>query len=505
MNRVAFVSALVLVSASALADRLIYHEIQTGPDGRIVPWFSPDPGKAYDHNIRLIWQFWHGMRNCPNGVRYYMQHQVWKPDADDGRGLGGDQINMALSSWTLLYNYTGDPAVKADMIYMADFWLDHGLSPADEKWGNLPYPYNTDMHSGIYDGDMKAGKKFLQPDKAANFGYELVNLYRMTGQKKYLDAAVKIANTLAANVTAGDAENSPWSFRVHSKTNQVHRTTKNGQTYTAAYTANWAGALMLFESLTQLKQGKLDGYARAHKIVIDWIKAHPLKTNNWGPFFEDIPTDAPSNTETNADTMAMYILEHPTEWGPTWKEDAQKIIDWSLKTFANRKFEKFGVVPINEQTVYMKPGNSHTSHHASVELLFCEKTGDLSRKAAAIARLNWATYMVDDDGKNRYPEDDIWLTDGYGDYARYYLRSMASFPGLSPADQNHLLRTTSTIQIISYGRDSIRYTKFDAVSKERLELGEWAPARVEGGTMRWDPAGRVLEIESTDKTVAIQR
>jgi len=26
--------------------------------------------------------------------------------------------------------------------------------------------------------------------------------------------------------------------------------------------------------------------------------------------------------------------------------------------------------------------------------------------------------MVDDDGKNCYPRDEVWMTDGYGDYVR---------------------------------------------------------------------------------------
>jgi len=59
------------------------------------------------------------------------------------------------------------------------------------------------------------------------------------------------------------------------------------------------------------------------------------------------------------------------------------------------------VIAINEQTAYKVPGNSHTSRHASVELLYCETTGDMTLKDAAIRRLNWATYMVDADGKNR--------------------------------------------------------------------------------------------------------
>ena len=75
-------------------------------------------------------------------------HQVWKPGEDDPRGLGGDQINMALSSWNLLYGYLGDPAVKANMRLIADRWMEHGLAPEGEPWGGLPYPYNLEEHSG---------------------------------------------------------------------------------------------------------------------------------------------------------------------------------------------------------------------------------------------------------------------------------------------------------------------------------------------------------------------
>jgi hypothetical protein len=229
-----------------------------------------------------------------------------------------------------------------------------------------------------------------------------------------------------------------------------------------------------------------------------------MKTNQRGPFFEDVNTEAFSNTEINADTLAMYILEHPS-WDPNGNPDAAAILDWSYKTFANHEWEKSGVIAINEQTVYQVPGNSHTSRHASVELLYCEKTGDMQLKDAAIRRLNWATYMVDTDGKNRYPRDDNWLTDGYGDYVRHYLRAMASFPELAPDDQNHLLRTSSVIQNINYGGSSITYTKFDSVSTERLKLGAWTPKSVSGGAMQWDAKAKVLTVEAKEKTVRIAR
>jgi hypothetical protein len=351
---------------------------------------------------------------------------------------------------------------------------------------------------------MRAGKGFLQPDKAASFGAELVVLYKITGNRKYLDAAVAIADTLADKVKSGDADNSPWPYRVHAQSGEIHKVVKNGKTYAASYTTNYTGALLLFDDLIALKQGHAAKYAEARDAVSAWMKTYPMKTNNWGPFFEDITTDTATDTEINADTTAQYILEHPS-WDANWQKDAAAILDWSYRTFANHEWEKAGVIAINEQTAYRVPGNSHTSRHASVELLYCEKTGDFGLKDAAIRRLNWATYMVDTDGKNRYPRDENWLTDGYGDYVRHYLRAMASFPELAPEDQNHLLRTTSVIQNIAYGANAITYTKFDAPSTERFKLGAWTPKSVSGGTMVWDPNTKVLTVQARDKKVRIAR
>jgi hypothetical protein len=480
-----------------------YHEVKVDASGRIVPWYGAGPSEAYDHIVRILFDFWVNMRKCPNGVPYYLQHQVWKPDQDDARGIGGDQIPMALSSWNLLYGYLGDKAVKDNMVLMADYWLDHGISKPNVLWPNLPYPYNLQIHSGIYDGDMRAGKGTLQPDKAGSFGAELMTLYKMTGNRRYLGAATAIADTLAAKIKPGDADNSPWPYRVNAETGAVHQEKdRGGKIWVASYTTNYAGALNLFSGLVALKQGNTKSYGQASKTVIQWLKTYPVKSNKWGPFFEDIPTSAYSDTQVNADTLAMYILEHP-EWDPAWKEQAKGILNWSMTTFANNEYAKWGVTPINEQTVYSVPGNSHTSRHASVELQYCEKTGECATKEDAIRRLNWATYTVDTDGKNRYIRDDNWLTDGYGDYVRHYLRAMAAAPELAPGNQNHLLRTSSVIQTIDYGADRIQYAKFDAGSAEEFKLGAWPPQSVRGGKMEWDAMTKVLRVKSTARTVTI--
>ena len=503
-RRLAAALILAVAASAAPAETLGYHEVRTDASGKIVPWYGTGPSQAYDHAIRRIWNFWITMRNCPNGVPYYLQHQVWKPGADDPRGLGGDQLSMALSSWNLLYGYLGDPAVRANMRLIADFWLDHGLAPAPLLWGDLPYPYNTDVHSGVYDGDMRAGRGVLQPDKAASFGAELVMLYKATGERRYLEAAVRIADRLVRNVTPGDAAHSPWPFRVDATTGAVpaERNDHDHLLYSDTYTTNWTGALRLFGELSALGAGHPDDYRRTAALVSAWLKAYPLRNNRWGPFFEDVSTKDYSDTEINADTLAMYILEHP-DWDPKGVSLARGILDWSYRTFENHEADKWGVVVINEQTAYVVPGNSHTSRHASVELMLAEKTGDRSQVEAAIRRLTWATYWVDEDGKNQYPRDDNWLTDGYGDFVRHYLRSMASDPELAPADQNHLLRTSSVLRSIRYSRDSIEFETFDATSEAMFKLGAATPRGIEGGTYAWDPASRVLRVFATKPAVRL--
>jgi hypothetical protein len=197
---------VVLGTVSAVAsaaDVIGYHQVKVDKTGQIVPWYGSGPAQAYDHVIRLLWPFWQNMRLCPNGVPYYLQHQVWKPNQDDSRGLGGDQINMALSSWNLLHGYLGDPALKTNMIMIADFSLKNGMSKPTDLWANLPYPYNTELHSGRYDGDMRAGKNFLQPDKAGSFGAELVMRQRLRTICSDPPRSLRTSNTVRIRLSTG--------------------------------------------------------------------------------------------------------------------------------------------------------------------------------------------------------------------------------------------------------------------------------------------------------------
>lgn len=451
--------AILLVFTARSQEHLIYHDIKTDASGNIMPWYDKDPGKCFDHVIHLLWNFWDTMRVDYNGIPYYMNHQVWQPGANDARGIGGDQLQMALSSWRLLYAYSGNERVKENMKFLADYYITHGFSPSTSRWPSIPYPYNTLVYSGVYDGDMVIGKGFTQPDKAGSFGIELIHLYKMLSRERfpnktnehYLEVAIQIANTLSGKMIAGDAVRSPLPFKVHTETSELgiinQRLKHDSVANQSGYTTNWTGTMEMFLQLIKLKKGNVAAYQKSFDILLKWMKKYPLQNNRWGPFFEDIPEW--SDTQINAITFAQFMMNHP-EYFPEWKRQANDIFNWVYLKLGNKTWEKYGVVVVNEQTAYQTPGNSHTSRQASAELEYARLTGDTTRVANAKRQLNWATYMVDNDGKNRYPQDDNWLTDGYGDYVRHYIRSMGSMPELAPAFQDHILYSSSTIQLADY-------------------------------------------------------
>ena len=475
-------------AAQSEPEKLIYHNIRTDREGKIVPWVSDDLGKSYDTVVRLCWNFWDSMSADRNGLPYYMNHQVWKATLDDQRGIAGSQIQMAMSSWQLLYQYMGSTdrdawdRIVENMRFMADWLLSHGLSVATAKWPNLPYPYNNLVYSGFYDGDMILGEGYTQPDKAGDFGFELVKLWKITKRPVYLRAAIKMADTLAANTVSGDAENSPLPFKVHAETGEVGVMQNKTGNKKASYTSNWSGTLELWTELQTLDEKfvpkhKAANYAKAFELMLHWMVKFPLKSNRWGPFFEDIP--GWSDTQINAVTFAQYMMEHRALF-PDWKKEVRGILDWVQRELGNKEWEKYGVIVTNEQTAFRVPGNSHTARQAAAELLYAELTGEKAGKGNAIRQLSWATYMVDDDGKNRYPRDDVWLSDGYGDYVRHYLRAMAAAPELAPGDQNHILRSTSVVSWVKYGPQQIVYSTHDQKSVELLRLVS-KPKRIREG------------------------
>jgi hypothetical protein len=117
--------------------------------------------------------------------------------------------------------------------------------------------------------------------------------------------------------------------------------------------------------------------------------------------------------------------------------------------------------------------SSHTARFASVLALWHEVTGEADAKERAFRSFNWATYSARENGLVKTSLDEgtgYWFSDGYGDYMRHFQRGLASVPEWAPANEDHLLGSTSVIRSIEYSERELRYVTFDARSREVLRL-----------------------------------
>ena len=121
-------------------EMLVYHNIKVDKNGYIFPWYSNNLGNSYNYVINKVWDFWYHMRSDYNGLPYYMNHQVWNSKLNDPRGVGGDQFAMALSSWRMYYQYSGNENVKENMLFIADYYLSHGLDRKSTRLNSSHIP-----------------------------------------------------------------------------------------------------------------------------------------------------------------------------------------------------------------------------------------------------------------------------------------------------------------------------------------------------------------------------
>ena len=98
-------------------------------------------------------------------------------------------------------------------------------------------------------------------DHASEMGLTYFRMYLFYGDKKYLTAALNVANLLVANVRIGTAEKSVWPYRVNMETGKI----------TAEYGANWTGAYQLFDHLINAGIGNITAFKDARDKARDFM------------------------------------------------------------------------------------------------------------------------------------------------------------------------------------------------------------------------------------------
>ena len=497
-NRIIIISLLLCIAGikvhSQQIDSICGRKVMYDQSGGILNWYLPDvPGAGYDHVVKLASEFllttpiepqtglpMHFVTCCFKGPHmtpdksFVARNWMHNPACF----FAGSVQSLAVQ----YFPYSGDKRFIQLVKEMLDYQLEHGTTPANFNWPNVPYasadPFETEYKGATKWKGRGDGLYGIEPDKVGELGFAYLRFYEITEEQKYRDAAIHCADALAKNVReirtedSNDenfkilTERSPWPFRVNAQSGKV----------IDEYCSNLLEPVKLLRELVRIKdkinlsEDKSALYKTSAKLAWKWLfeRNGPLKTFNWNGYFEDVERDPSlsNRVQITPVELAKYLSENPQ-----YDENADVHIP-ALLYYAFSAFKTKGMDAMNEQLWCFKPMGSHTARYASACALWFEQTGDEWFKEQAYRYLNTASYMTYDNGVVATGPYYLrtWFSDGYSDYIRHFLDALAAIPEWAPSDENHLLKSSSIVQQISYNDKKIEYTTFDGQSTEKFRL-----------------------------------
>jgi hypothetical protein len=447
-------------------------------EGKLLPWPMPDnTGYSYSAYFLSQWTIVWDQYNRQRLPWFYCCFDFdrttfeLKPDPTWVNSTG--YLRAMMEGFVeRLYPYTGDPHTVEFLEDFVDYELENGLTPEGYAWSQVPYP-SANPGALRYSGWSQHGEDYVEPHVVGEDGYGYLRLYEMTGNTKYLRAAIRCADALAKNFKPGDANNSPWPYRCHARDGSL----KNGKGM-FPYSANVVEPIMLLDELLRLHQGDTASYSRVREGAWAWLMKYPMHNNVWVGYFEDVQGSMDNMNQVIPLEFARYILLHP-EKDPEWREHARQLIEWVKATPKWPKYMVHGAMVTTEQgngkefccNLPNQCCDDHSARLAAVEAFYYVRTGDLAYKQAAWRTDNWVTYFQGLPAAAHAPfSNQWWFTDEFADGPRRMMDAFWAVPEWAPADESHLLGSLSVITKIAYGTGSVTYSTFDTDSTDVLRL-----------------------------------
>jgi len=401
--------------------RIGNHAARYDSHGMLLPWtaWTDAIDREMDYYLRCPVE-----NGYPRFVYLTFMDGDYNPNPRRPDNIPAMQCGTGILSYLKYYNWKGkrNPKVLQVARWMGDYLLKESLTPDTGKyprftrstgWRNQ-FPLRPDS------GSQADHPYEVQPDKGGIAGFALVQLADATGEGKYLDQALQNARVLAANMADGDADHSPWPFRVDYRTGEGRGPVGANQSYT----------LRLFDSL--IAHGHNE-FREPRERLWRWIKGLQLPNASgdghlWVQFFEDY--DRPDNQNSwSAMSLARYLLEQKAQLDPEWKEDAHALIEFTIRNFTSIIS---GIPVCGEQTYDKKPWGGALSTYGAVLAMYTKATGSDEYKGLAYQALNYALYATNEDGCPR--ENSLgagrggWQEDAHTDKIHNFMDAIAAFP-----------------------------------------------------------------------------
>ena len=482
------------VTSTVDAPTIAGHPVQLDAQGKLLPWPMPEnTGYSYSSHFLTQWTILWDQYNRQRLPYFYCCFDYDRTTfelAPDAHWANSTAYLRAMMQGFIerLYPYTGDARTLEFLQSFVDYELDNGLTPEGYAWAQVPYA-SANPGAKRYSGWSQLGEDYIEPHVVGEDGYGYLRLYEMTGNTKYLRAAIRCADALVRNYRTGDERHSPWPVRCYARDGKSESTPAMGP-----YSANVIEPIMLFDELMRLKQGDIAGYLKVRAGSWEWFQKYPLANNVWVGYFEDTTPNMDNMNQVIPLEFARYVLLHPGK-DPQWREHSRRLIEWVKTTPKWPKYVVHGATVTTEQgngtnfccNLPNQCCDSHTSRLAAVEALYFARTGDVAYRDAAFRSYNWVSYFQGLSAEAPTPFSmQWWFTDEYADGPRRLMDGFWAVPEWAPSDESHLLGSSSVVSKISYGKGSVTYSTFDQQSSDVLRL-DFVPDSV---TANGKPLGR---------------
>ena len=472
-------------AAATTQKRYFAHRAVEDRYGVIAPWYKGQDGQ-FDFRVRVAAETmkrypWAGKDRAVSPAPDYVYDGKWNIDSngkitvlptnDWADGDLGQRAAYILGGMIDYYRYSGDPAAFAIISATANYLVDHCETPPSHGWPNMLISVPTmgvrygDCRLGPSD-DLKDGNGKIQLDIVAEVGLQLVRAYEMMGDVRWYNAAKHWADLLAAN-RRREPGASPWGRYA----NNVDGRGMNGiQTGGVVYILGFFDELIR-TGYTGPQNSIVAARNAGRRYFRDVLLPAWTANDTWGRNFWDWEDPVQSVFPTDAD--ASYLMEHQDAF-PNWRNDVRNMLGLYLNhTSVNpgSKGDTYSgawAYPESSGCCGLSLSYSPMVLASTFARYGVEADSEWGKEIARRSQLI-VTYDALPDGQARdgidggSPVDGDWFKIAHPMALVYVLKTMAWLPGIMGANrENHIMRSSSVVKQVTYGKGAIGYRTFDA-------------------------------------------
>jgi len=421
---------------------------------------------------------------------------------------GVAQVLEVSDGWSIALDreHRGELTVTANLE-----WLPEDHEPCE---AGLAFTTVTEGRmGGGADGDR------ISLEEQGYMGLVVLRVYYLTGKAAYKDYVLRMAEALLRL----QRPEGNWDYRINPRTGEA----------SGGFTANVVDNILFFDEIYRMTG--IEAYRESSQKAWKWVLEVPLPQNRWLGIFADVGDNVSSSGEDNyapwvAQWAARYLLGH-TEESQDAIVKAETIREWIVSRFLHPDANGFRGIAEQAIHLYVMPG--HNFRQAMLEADLYERTGKEDYRAMALHLMDASMYYAelnglvrtylhplseptkDETGWSRNAQSQAWWSNQLWTPSAY-LYVMGAFPERAPQGENHLLRTSAPLSMVSYETHAVKYRTVRE-SEDRLAVIS-KPARVQsngrdlpfvedsGLSEGWsfDPAVHLLKVHHTGGDVVVQ-